>query len=119
MDAEIVHQASCTYVRGKAGHALVNSERDLVDLIGFCGEHRCERLLLFAENLPQQFLDLKSGEAGMVLQKFANYPMKVAAVIPAAAIRGKFSEFVLETNRGGQFRIFQSTDQAERWLVAD
>jgi hypothetical protein len=119
LDVEIVHQATRTYVKGKAGHALLSNERDLVDLIGFCGEHKADRVLLFAENLPQKFCDLRSGEAGMVLQKFTNYQMKVAAVLPASLIQGKFSEFVLETNRGGQFRIFQSPDQAERWLVAD
>jgi len=119
MDVEIVHGEKCRYVRGEPGRALLTGERDLLDLICYCGEHDADRVLLFAENLPQKFFDLKSGEAGMVLQKFVNYQMKVAAVLPPSLIRGKFSEFVLETNRGGQFRVFQCPDEAAQWLLAD
>ncbi|OGU27232.1 MAG: hypothetical protein A2X66_08905 [Ignavibacteria bacterium GWA2_54_16] len=119
MDVGIVHGADHAYVKGEAGHALVKNERDLIDLIGFCGEHHADRVLLFAENLPEKFFELSSGEAGMVLQKFANYRVKVAAVLPASLVRGKFGEFVCETNRGGQFRVFQSPDQAVQWLAAD
>jgi hypothetical protein len=55
----------------------------------------------------------------MVLQKFANYHMKVAVVLQASHIKGKFGEFVLETNRGSQLRVFQSPEEAEQWLVPD
>lgn len=119
MNVEIVPKEQHTYARGEAGNGLLANERDLLDLISFCGEHDTDRLLLFAENLPQKFFDLKSGEAGMVLQKFVNYHMKVAVVLPSILIQGKFGEFVLETNRGGQFRVFQQSEQAEKWLVAD
>lgn len=119
MDVELVQHNNRAYVKGEAGHPLLNNEDDLIDLICFCGEHDTDRVLLFAENLPQRFFDLKSGEAGMVLQKFVNYHMKVAAVLPPSYIRGKFSEFVLETNRGTQFRIFPHPEEAEQWLLAD
>lgn len=118
MHVEIVQQTTGVYVKGSPGHAILTNERDVVDLISFCGEHNTDRVLLFAENLPQKFFDLKSGEAGMVLQKFANYRMKVAAVLPPSYIQGKFSEFVLETNRGNQFRVFQHPEEAEQWLLA-
>ena len=119
MDAEVVRRNNCVYVKGGAGRILLTNERDLLDLISFCGEQDSNRLLLFAENLPQLFFDLRSGEAGTILQKFANYHMKVAAVLQPSHIRGKFSEFVLETNRGSQFRIFHSPEDAERWLITD
>ncbi len=119
MKLEIVQQGIHPYARGAAGHRLLTDEQDLIDLISFCGEHNTDRILLFAENLPQGFFELKSGEAGMVLQKFANYHLKVAAVTPHSLIHGKFSDFVLETNRGGQFRIFHSPDEAKQWLVAE
>jgi hypothetical protein len=119
MDIEIVQRQNRAYVKAARGHTLLAIEQDVVDLICLCGEHDIDRVLLFAESLPQKFFDLRSGEAGMVLQKFANYHIKVAAVLPPSLIRGKFSEFVLETNRGSQFRIFQSDDDAAQWLVAD
>jgi hypothetical protein len=119
VDVEIIRRNNCVYIKGGAGRVLLTNERDLLDLISFCGEQDSNRLLLFAENLPQRFFDLRSGEAGSVLQKFSNYHMKVAAVLQTSHIRGKFGEFVLETNRGRQFRVFESPEDAERWLVSD
>ena len=119
MDVVFVQAEHCSYVKGMAGKTLLNNEEDLLDLICHCGERDADRVLLFAENLPGKFFDLKSGEAGMILQKFVNYGMKVAAVVPESLIRGKFSEFVLETNQREHFRVFQGPDEAERWLVAE
>jgi PadR family transcriptional regulator AphA len=119
VEIQVVRHAQRSFVKGTPGRPLLTVEKDVVELIGICGEHETDRLLLFAENLPKKFFDLSSGEAGMVLQKFVNYHLKVAAVVPPEYITGKFSEFVLETNRGRQFRVFQDLGQAERWLLSD
>jgi hypothetical protein len=119
VNVQIVREKGRVYAKGTRGQPLLNNERDVLDLISFCGEHDTDRVLLFSENLPDTFFDLKSGEAGMILQKFVNYRMKVAAILPPSLIRGKFGDFALETNRGVRFRIFQRQDEAERWLVAD
>jgi PadR family transcriptional regulator AphA len=62
---------------------------------------------------------LKSGQAGMVLQKLVNYQIKTAAVLSRDQIRGKFGEFVAETNRGHHFRVFFDRQEAESWLLCD
>jgi hypothetical protein len=43
---------------------------------------------------------------------------RVAAVIPLNLVdQGRFHEMVLEANRGNQFRVFQSREKAEQWLL--
>jgi hypothetical protein len=97
----------------------VKSEAEALDLIAACGEHHTHRLLLHAASLPEDFYNLRSGLAGAVLQKFSNYRLRVAAIIPdEQAAQGRFGEMVLEANRGSQFRVFAEPLAAEDWLMS-
>ncbi len=96
---------------------LIASEADALDWVALCGEYGAGALLIHAENLPDAFYDLSSGFAGAILLKFANYRLRLAAVVSADKInRGKFHEMVLETNRGNNFRVFTDRGRAEDWL---
>jgi hypothetical protein len=98
----------------------IKSDADALDLVAACGEAGTHRLLLPAESLPEAFTHLSTGLAGMVLLKFSNYRIRVAAVLPEDQTRrGKFYEMMLETNRGNDFRIFETRAAAEQWLIAD
>lgn len=98
----------------------LRDEQDSLDLVGACGEAHTPRLLVYAGNLTPDFYDLSSGVAGAILLKFANYRIKVAAVlIPELVGTGKFYEFALETNRGRAFRIYYERSEAAEWLVAE
>ncbi len=100
------------------GEGFLNSEAEALDLVAACGEYRTPFLLLHEGVLPESFLDLSSGLAGKILLKFTNYHVKAAAVISRENIRkGKFEEFVLETNRGSDFRIFSEVQAARDWLI--
>ena len=59
----------------------IASEDDALELVGLCGEHLAERLLLSASNLAEDFYFLRSGLAGAVLLKFTNYHIRAAAVL--------------------------------------
>jgi len=98
---------------------FIEREEHAVALVGVCGEYSVERILLYAANFSENFFDLKSGLAGAILQKFANYHLKVAVVIPSELIQGRFKEYILEANRGNQFRAFQDKNDAEAWLTSD
>jgi PadR family transcriptional regulator, regulatory protein AphA len=101
-----------------AGGGTVKSERDALDLVSACVEHGTNRLLMDAACLPDEFFRLRTGLAGAVLQKLVNYQIKAAVIAPpGAAQQGKFRDFMLETNRGGQFRIFEGREEAIDWLV--
>ena len=108
-----------TYIEAAPTELLLQREKDAITLIGLCGEQSAERLLLYAGNLSESFFDLRSGLAGTILQKFANYRIRVALVIPSDLVQGKFKEYVVEANRGNQFHTFHNRIDAEDWLTTD
>jgi len=68
--------------------------------------------------LSDNFFKLKTKAAGNILQKFMNYNIKAVAVIPNEITqRGIFREFALETNKGNHFRMYESREEAEKWLL--
>jgi len=98
--------------------SVITSEQDALDWVAVCGEHRTDRLLIGSDNLTDDFFDLSTTLAGMILLKFTNYRIRVAALLPPERVnRGKFPEMAVETNRGNQFRIYFDRSQAEAWLL--
>lgn len=96
----------------------LQSEQDALDLVAACEEHGAPRLLLHASNLSTDFYRLSTRLAGDTLLKLSNYHIKAAVVLtPELVGDGKFSEFVLETNRGRDFRVFYERQAALEWLV--
>jgi len=115
----IVEHGTLNYVEVVGDEAFVESEKDIVALLGVCADHNADRILLNGVVLAPTFFDLRSGLAGDVLQKLVNYQVKTAAVLSQEQIRGKFAHFVVETNRGHHFRVFFNRQDAEDWLVND
>ncbi len=102
-----------------ANSLRIASESDALDLVGLCGEHLVHNVLLDGECLDEAFFDLKSGLAGAALLKWSNYSIRVAVVLQPERIgNGRFSEFVMETNRGTQFRVYSDKESALKWLTA-
>jgi PadR family transcriptional regulator, regulatory protein AphA len=117
MDYRLVIKENISYIECTPDGGTIISEADALDLVAVCGEHRCHRLLIHASNLTPDFYNLRTGLAGNVLLKFSNYRIQAAAVIPTEIAEvGRFGEFVLETNRGQQFRVFHDRESAEAWL---
>ncbi len=111
-----MHDASPVIVCG-AGMQL-QSENDALELVALSMEHGTGRILLDAGSLPDEFFRLRNGLAGAVLQKFVNYGLRVAAVLPAdISSQGRFGEMVGESNRGSTFRVFQKREVALDWLA--
>ena len=119
MRMHLVEKHGRRYLEGAATDRFIEQEENAVALVGVCAEHSVERLLLYAANFSESFFDLKSGLAGAILQKFVNYHVKVALVIPSDLVQGRFKEYILEANRGNQFRAFQEKNDAEIWLTSD
>ena len=112
-------QNDMPFIELDPSQARLWSEQDALDWVGVCGEHGTQRLL-HAENLSEDFYNLKTGLAGAILLKFSNYWLKVAAVIPPEkSSQGRFGEMARETNRGQAFRIFSTREAAVDWLVRD
>jgi PadR family transcriptional regulator AphA len=120
MNTRLVTINGCSYVDCLPGEPRLAGESEALDLVAACGEHRTHRLMLHEDNLTEDFYQLRTGVAGAVLQKFVNYFIRVAAVLPAERVnQGRFAEMVLESNRGNQFRVFQSRQLAEAWLIRE
>jgi len=120
MNCRTIKTKGVKYVEGPHQGRLISSENDAVDLVAWCGENDTNRLMLYAANLHEDFFNLKTGLAGAVLQKFINYGIKAAAVIPPELSKqGRFGEMALEANRGQHFRVFSEASEAEAWLIED
>ncbi|BAJ27923.1 hypothetical protein KSE_21000 [Kitasatospora setae KM-6054] len=89
----------------------VAGERQALDLLGDAYYREAAWVALPVERLGAEFFRLRSGVAGAVVQKFAQYRMGLAVVGDVAAhVAGSdaLRDFVRESNRGLQL-----------WFVAD
>lgn len=100
MRMHLVQKHQCKYINVLATEQFVQREEDAVALVGVCGEHAAEQLLLYSTNLPERFFGLKSGLAGVILQRLVNYHLKVVLVMQAEHFRGRIKELILEPNGG-------------------
>jgi PadR family transcriptional regulator AphA len=115
----VSEQNGVRFVECTGGSIIVSKEKDAMDLLSACASNQCRRILLHSDSLSSEFFDLKTGLAGSVLQKFINYKIRAAAIIPVETIgNGRFFEMVAESNRGSDFRVFQDRDKAVEWLVS-
>lgn len=91
------------------GKSLIKNQDDAVDIIGTCGERESAGILLYPENLTENFFDLKSREAGDILQKFTTYRVRAAIFLTEENLAHPcFRELAYEAERGSNFRMFLS-----------
>jgi PadR family transcriptional regulator, regulatory protein AphA len=113
---------SCQRVFSRAGRyycGFCTAGAGRLELVAACGEYNTDRVMLHASHLTDDFYQLRTGLAGAVLQKFANYRIRAAAVLtPEFVNQGRFREMVMEANRGNQFRVFYDRESAEAWLTS-
>jgi len=117
MNYQVKQKSGTLYLLAEEGELLIGDELDAVDLIALCGEAGTNRLILFADNLSQEFFDLKTGLAGAVFQKFSNYRVKCAIVISPSLDKGRFHEMLIEMNRQHSFHFFSKAEEAEEWIL--
>ena len=107
------------YVEVCENTVCLDSEEGAMDLTALCLENGTDRLLLPGSNIGERFFDLKSGLAGAVLQKFSNYSVRMAAVIPREKLSGRFGEMALEANRGRNIRFATDKAEAVGWITGE
>lgn len=78
------------------------------------------RVLFDHGALPSGFFDLSTGIAGDFVQKFSNYGIRAAMVVPDPAVHSaSFQDFAHEARRSSQCRLFSDRDEAITWLSAE
>ncbi len=106
------------YIECNSTDFIIRNEQDILDLIVVCGEHATNNLILYEANFSADFFDLKTGLAGTLFQKFANYHMRGAGIISFEKIKSeRFKELIFECNRGNLFRFFEDKAAAEKWFT--
>jgi hypothetical protein len=103
-----------TLVASDSGIAI-RSFGDIADALGAC--IGAEGLILTEGDLAREFFDLRSGLAGELFQKFTNYRLRLAIVLPDPKVYGeRFSELVYEHRSHRMIRFVRSEDEAKAWL---
>ena len=94
------------------------SIRSLSDISGVLQTCLGSQGLILTENdLAREFFDLHSGLAGELFQKFINYRLRVAIVLPDPEAYGeRFSELAYEHKSHSMIRFVRSKDEAKAWL---
>ncbi len=101
-------------IAAEAGIAI-RSPADIPAALSACDG--ASRLLLTEAELAPAFFDLKSGLAGEVMQKFVNYHMRVAIVVPDPAVYGaRVQELVYEHQFHSHVRFVRTRAEADAWL---
>jgi hypothetical protein len=108
------------YLEGTPKQPLIRRPEDVIAVLEACFAGGARRLLLYPENLSLRFFDLKSGEAGEILQKLRNYHIQLAIVsTPTLQLSQRFAELLADEQRGPYFRLFEERSAAEAWLSSD
>lgn len=88
-----------------------------MDAVATCFERGTQALLIDRPALPPEFFDLRTGLTGELVQKLAQYGIRLACVVPdLSAQPERFQEFAREANRGERARFFESKGDAVGWL---
>jgi hypothetical protein len=85
----------------------IRSFSDISDALGV--SIGTEGLILTENDLAREFFDLRSGLAGELFQKFINYKIRVAIVVPDPEAYGeRFGELAYEHTTHNMIRVVRS-----------
>ena len=103
-------------VASRAG-IFIASPRDASDAVGAAFGAR--GVILGEPDVAPAFFDLRTGLAGEVFQKFTNYRIRLALVVPDPAAHGeRFAELAYEHAAHNLIRFFRTEEDAAAWLNA-
>lgn len=96
----------------------ITCESGVIDIIGISMSNDIDLLLFREEVFTDEFINLKTGLAGIVLQKLSNYHIKVVALIEnEKIIKGRFKELLTELSKSNYFRVFNNFNDVENWIL--
>ena len=82
-------------------------------------EHECDRIAINKSAICEDFFVLSTGIAGEILQKFANYRLKLAIYGDYSGYKSKaLHDFIYESNNGSGIFFTTTAEEAVERLVA-
>ena len=110
---QIIHGSQGNYLLSDT--ETINSERDILDLMGYFGEVGASLLLISEGVLHQDFFDLSTGLAGEISLKLSMYRVKTAIVADMESIPSQyFRDWAGECNRGREMRFCEDRDEVNK-----
>jgi len=97
--------------------AQISTEADINGLVGAAIGERADLVALPAARLDLNFFDLRTGFAGLLVQKFVNYQTRLAVIgnIADACARSRaLKDFVYESNKGSSCWFLNDLEDLSR-----
>lgn len=114
----VVKTSRGNYVLSDPAQGLIQSERDILDLISLCTEPDLHKVLISDGSLPADFFNLSTGLAGEIALKLTGYRIKTAILVDLDGISSeRFKEWASECNRGNEIHFTSDILEAEDWLL--
>lgn len=97
----------------ESSEIMIRDVQDALDLMASVRHiHDSDKIVIRQSNMTDEFFELKTGLAGDILQKYANYQMKLAVVGNFEPYNSKsLKDFIYECNKGKQV-FFLDDEQA-------
>jgi len=98
----------------KSDEILIKDGQSILDLImSIRYDLGCSNIIISKENIDESFFELKTGFAGEILQKIANYRFRVAIVGDFTVYTSKnLKDFFYESNKGNIVFFLPDIDEA-------
>jgi len=99
---------------------VIHNEQAVLDFMMEAGSDGAEAIILHEQQLPAEFFDLSTGLAGAILQKFANYRVKLAIIGSFERYQSRsLAAFMRESNRGNLIFFMPDIDTAVSCLFPE
>lgn len=118
-DYILVQKEGKSYIELMAAPKPLGTEQDALDLAALCGEHGTGLLLIHYDAFAEGFFRHRTGIAAAILQKFSNYYIRAAVLLPEE-MAGKERPGLsgIQISKAHNFKVFESREEAEQWLFA-
>jgi hypothetical protein len=96
---------------------IINKIEDGLDLLGNLYYQGFDKVVIYEKNITPDFFDLKSGIAGVILQKFSNYRIRLTIVGDFSKYNSKsLKDFIFESNKGRHINFVLTCSEAIKIL---
>lgn len=96
---------------------VINNAEDGLNLLGNLYYEGFDSIIIYEQNIADNFFDLKSGIAGEILQKFSNYRVRLAIVGDFSKYLSKSMDaFIHESNKSKQINFLPNREVAIKVL---
>ena len=113
MEFEIIERSAHTIAHLIQLDKPISSVQDAVDVLGNASYQGAVAVIIEEKDLAPDFFDLKTRLAGDILQKYANYQMKLAIVGDFEKYNSNaLNAFIVECNRGKHIFFVPDFDSA-------